>query len=295
MTETIIELKNLSIGYGNKSVLQDVNAKINKGEIVGIIGCNGAGKSTLLKTIRGLLPKQSGEILYFGRKLESFSEKELAREVAYLQQNVEVGFGYTGKDIVLAGRYPYMKWWKGESISDEELALKCMEYTGTKELAERPVNEVSGGQKQRILLAKVLAQQTPILFLDEPTSGLDPSNSQVMKNIILDLKNKGVTIILTTHNMHDATELCDRVAFIVDGNIKAMDTPHNLIMSRRYNEVTYSYLENQKELNTTIALDKISTDKKLQSLIQANALLSIHSNEPTLENIFSEITGRKFL
>ena len=95
--------------------------------------------------------------------------------------------------------------------------------------------------------------------------------------------------------MHDATELCDRVAFIVDGNIKAMDTPHNLIMSMRYNEVTYSYLENQKELNTTIALDKISTDKKLQSLIQANALLSIHSNEPTLDNIFSEITGRKLL
>lgn len=116
-----------------------------------------------------------------------------------------------------------------------------------------------------------------------------------MKNIIRELKNKGVTIILTTHNMHDATELCDRVAFIVDGNIKAMDTPHNLIMSRRYNEVTYSYLENQKELNTTIALDKISTDKKLQSLIQANALLSIHSNEPTLDNIFSEITGRKLL
>ena len=134
-----------------------------------------------------------------------------------------------------------------------------------------------------------------MLFLDEPTSGLDPSNSQVMKNIIRELKNKGVTIILTTHNMHDATELCDRVAFIVDGNIKAMDTPHNLIMSRRYNEVTYSYLENQQELNTTIALDKISTDKKLQSLIQANALLSIHSNEPTLDNIFSEITGRKLL
>lgn len=173
MTETIIELRDLSIGYGNKKVLQNINAKINKGEIVGIIGCNGAGKSTLLKTIRGLLSKQSGDILYFGRNLESFAEKELAREVAYLQQSVEVGFGYTGKDIVLAGRYPYMKWWKGESIADEELALKCMEYTGTRELAERPVNEVSGGQKQRILLAKVLAQQTPILFLDEPTTGLD--------------------------------------------------------------------------------------------------------------------------
>lgn len=88
--------------------------------------------------------------MYFDKALESFAEKELAREVAYLQQKVEVGFGYTGKDIVLAGRYPYMKWWEGESGYDEELSLKCMEYTGTKELADRPVNEVSGGQKQRI-------------------------------------------------------------------------------------------------------------------------------------------------
>ena len=93
MSDTIIELKNLSIGYGNKKVLQNVNTKINIGEIVGIIGCNGAGKSTLLKTIRGLLPKQSGEVLYFGCNLESFSEKELAREIAYVQQSVEVGFG----------------------------------------------------------------------------------------------------------------------------------------------------------------------------------------------------------
>ena len=219
MTETIIELKNLSIGYGNKSVLQDVNAKINKGEIVGIIGCNGAGKSTLLKTIRGLLPKQSGEILYFGRKLESFSEKELAREVAYLQQNVEVGFGYTGKDIVLAGRYPYMKWWKGESISDEELALKCMEYTGTKELAERPVNEVSGGQKQRILLAKVLAQQTPILFLDEPTTGLDMVYQEEIFRFSKALAEMGKTILMVVHELNLAAKYCSRIILLGEGTI----------------------------------------------------------------------------
>ena len=172
---------------------------------------------------------------------------------------------------------------------------QLLEMVGLSQHANKKVAGFSKGMKSRLNFARSIIHQPKVLFLDEPTSGLDPSNSQVMKNIILDLKNKGVTIILTTHNMHDATELCDRVAFIVDGNIKAMDTPHNLIMSRRYNEVTYSYLENQKELNTTIALDKISTDKKLQSLIQANALLSIHSNEPTLDNIFSEITGRKLL
>lgn len=172
---------------------------------------------------------------------------------------------------------------------------QLLEMVGLSQHANKKVAGFSKGMKSRLNFARSIIHQPKVLFLDEPTSGLDPSNSQVMKNIILDLKNKGVTIILTTHNTHDATELCDRVAFIVDGNIKAMDTPHNLIMSRRYNEVTYSYLENQKELNTTIALDKISTDKKLQSLIQDNALLSIHSNEPTLDNIFSEITGRKLL
>ena len=275
MTETIIELKNLSIGYGNKSVLQDVNAKINKGEIVGIIGCNGAGKSTLLKTIRGLLPKQSGEILYFGRKLESFSEKELAREVAYLQQNVEVGFGYTGKDIVLAGRYPYMKWWKGESISDEELALKCMEYTGTKELAERPVNEVSGGQKQRILLAKVLAQQTPILFLDEPTTGLDMVYQEEIFRFSQALAEMGKTILMVVHELNLAAKYCSRIILLGEGTVIADGRPANVftekILSKAYNapvRVIRSHNTNEIiEISTKEDNGRCQRDKELLELI----------------------------
>ena len=275
MTETIIELKNLSIGYCNKSVLQDVNAKINKGEIVGIIGCNGAGKSTLLKTIRGLLPKQSGEILYFGRKVESFSEKELAREVAYLQQNVEVGFGYTGKDIVLAGRYPYMKWWKGESISDEELALKCMEYTGTKELAERPVNEVSGGQKQRILLAKVLAQQTPILFLDEPTTGLDMVYQEEIFRFSKALAEMGKTILMVVHELNLAAKYCSRIILLGEGTVIADGRPDNVftekILSKAYNapvRVIRSHNTNEIiEISTKEDNGRCQRDKELLELI----------------------------
>jgi len=275
MTETIIELKNLSIGYGNKSVLQDVNAKINKGEIVGIIGCNGAGKSTLLKTIRGLLPKQSGEILYFERNLESFSEKELAREVAYLQQNVEVGFGYTGKDIVLAGRYPYMKWWKGESISDEELALKCMEYTGTKELAERPVNEVSGGQKQRILLAKVLAQQTPILFLDEPTTGLDMVYQEEIFRFSKALAKMGKTILMVVHELNLAAKYCSRIILLGEGTVIADGRPDNVftekILSKAYNapvRVIRSHNTNEIiEISTKEDNGRCQRDKELLELI----------------------------
>ena len=275
MTETIIELKNLSIGYGNKSVLQDVNAKINKGEIVGIIGCNGAGKSTLLKTIRGLLPKQSGEILYFGRKVESFSEKELAREVAYLQQNVEVGFGYTGKDIVLAGRYPYMKWWKGESISDEELALKCMEYTGTKELAERPVNEVSGGQKQRILLAKVLAQQTPILFLDEPTTGLDMVYQEEIFRFSKALAEMGKTILMVVHELNLAAKYCSRIILLGEGTVIADGRPDNVftekILSKAYNAPVRGIRSHNTneiiEISTKEDNGRCQRDKELLELI----------------------------
>ena len=161
--ETVIQIQDLTIGYEDKIIISGINADIHTGELVGIIGRNGAGKSTLLKTIRGLLPAKTGKVLYFDMPLESYREKELARRVAYLQQNVETGFGYTGLDIVLTGRYPYMKWWESETDEDKSLARDCMSYTGTLDLAERPVTEISGGQKQRILLAKVLAQQTPVL------------------------------------------------------------------------------------------------------------------------------------
>ena len=112
MSEAVLRVNHLSIGYGSRCVISDASFTIGKGELVGIIGCNGAGKSTLLKTIRGMLPKQSGEVLFFDKPMEEYTDRDLAREVAYLQQQVEVGFGYTGQDIVMAGRYPYLKWWE---------------------------------------------------------------------------------------------------------------------------------------------------------------------------------------
>jgi fluoroquinolone transport system ATP-binding protein len=147
--------------------------------------------------------------------------------------------------------------------------------------------------KSRLNFIKSLLHDPGVLFLDEPTSGLDPSNARVMKDIILAEKAKGKTIILTTHNMYDATELCDRVAFIVDGNLKALDTPHNLIMSKGASRIEYTYSANGKEKKNQIALDSISEDPVLPGLIANNQLLSIHSSEPTLNDIFVELTGRQ--
>ena len=238
MSEAVIQVAQLNIGYGTRCVLKEASFSIGKGEIVGIIGCNGAGKSTLLKTIRGLLPKQGGRISYFGKPLEEYQDKELATKIAYLQQHVELGFGYTGKDIVMAGRYPYMKWWERESDADERLALACMEYTGTADLADRPVNEVSGGQKQRILIAKVLAQQTPIIFLDEPTTGLDMVYQEEIFRFAKALAGQGKTVLMVVHELNLASKYCSRILLLGEGTLLADGAPLEVfteeLLSRAY-------------------------------------------------------------
>ena len=127
--------------------------------------------------------------------------------------------------------------------------------------------------------------------IDEPTSGLDPNNSKIMKELILKERDKGKTIIITTHNMLDATELCDRVVFIVDGEMKALDTPHNFIMRKGAAKVTYTYMEDGREQKVSTVLSEVSNDKTLKKLIVENRITSIHSEEPTLNDIFIEITG----
>ena len=234
----VLQVDKLQIGYGSRCVLKEASFSIGKGEIVGIIGCNGAGKSTLLKTIRGLLPKQGGSVRYFGKPLEECGDKELATKIAYLQQYVELGFGYTGKDIVMAGRYPYMKWWERESEADAKLALACMEYTGTADLAERPINEVSGGQKQRILIAKVLAQQTPIIFLDEPTTGLDMVYQEEIFRFAKALAGQGKTVLMVVHELNLASKYCYRILLLGEGTLLADGAPQAVfteeLLSRAY-------------------------------------------------------------
>ena len=234
----VLQVEKLQIGYGSRCVLKEASFSIGKGEIVGIIGCNGAGKSTLLKTIRGLMPKQGGSVSYFGKPLEEYQDKELATKIAYLQQHVELGFGYTGKDIVMAGRYPYMKWWERESEADEKLALACMAYTGTADLADRPINEVSGGQKQRILIAKVLAQQTPIIFLDEPTTGLDMVYQEEIFRFAKALAGQGKTVLMVVHELNLASKYCSRILLLGEGTLLADGAPQTVfteeLLSRAY-------------------------------------------------------------
>lgn len=275
MDSSVLEVKDLSIGYGSRCVISRASFAIGRGELVGIIGCNGAGKSTLLKTIRGLLPKQEGEVRFFGRALEDYGDRELATKVAYLQQHVEVGFGYTGQDIVMAGRYPYLKWWQKEGEEDKRLALDCMDYTGTKDLADKPVTEVSGGQKQRILLAKVLAQQTPVLFLDEPTTGLDMVYQEEIFRFARELAAKGKTVLMVVHELNLAAKYCSRILLLGEDRLLADGAPDEVfteeLLGRAYEAdiaVSHNPVSGSLELTTRVdEAAKAREAKLLQKIV----------------------------
>ena len=149
--------------------------------------------------------------------------------MAYLQQHVDVSFGYTGKELVMAGRYPYLEWWQGENANDETIVRQCMEYTGVWDLADTSVEQVSGGQKQRILLAKVLAQKTPILFLDEPTTGLDIVYQEEIFRFCETLCKAGKTVIMVAHELNLAAKFCNRLLLVANGGILADGSPEEVL------------------------------------------------------------------
>lgn len=267
--EKVLEIKNLSVGHPDKLVLQGVNVNITKGEMVGIIGCNGAGKSTLLKTIRGIIPKVKGEVLYFDKPLEQYKEKELATKVAYLQQNVETSFGYTCLDIVLAGRYPYMKWYEGENEKDKQLARDCLAYTGTLDLADRSINMISGGQKQRVLLAKILAQQTPIMFLDEPTTGLDMVYQEEIFRFAKALADMGKTVLMVVHELNLAAKYCSRVLLIGEGTLLADGAPREVLTEKLLSTAYHAdVVVNKNPITGAMEISTREDEKKQKSTLE---------------------------
>ena len=216
-------------GYNGRVILENVSFSVGEGEIVGLIGPNGAGKSTLLKTLRGILPMLSGSAALMGDDINTLDAKEFARRAAYLQQRVEMTFDYTARDIVLAGRYPYLSWWSQEKAHDLAIAEACMAYTGVSDLADNPLHAMSGGQRQRVLIAKVLAQQTPVLFLDEPATGLDIIYQEEIFRFCRELSAAGKTVLLVAHELSLAARFCSRLLLIGRGTLLADGVPKDVL------------------------------------------------------------------
>lgn len=280
----MIEINNMAFSYTNKPFVQGINFNVNRGEIFGFLGPSGAGKSTIQKVLIGMLPNYKGSVRVNGVEVREHTNS--------FYENLGVDFEYPSLYEKLTARENlklFSSLYSGDKYEIEEL----LSGVGLLQDADKKVSDFSKGMKSRLNFIKALIHKPKILFLDEPTSGLDPSNARQMKDMILKQKELGTTIIITTHNMADAKELCDRVAFIVDGEIRAMDAPHKLIMKKGAKSVQYTYLENDAEKEGISTLDSIGQDEQLKTIVKQNRLLTIHSCEPNLGDIFMEITGRK--
>jgi fluoroquinolone transport system ATP-binding protein len=279
----MIAVKNLSFSYTKEPFIEDMSFEVKSGEIFGFLGPSGAGKSTLQKILTGLLKNYRGSVSVDGTEVRHHNNG--------FYENIGVDFEFPSLYENLTARENLRFF--GALYKKQQPADGLLESVGLLSDGEKKIADFSKGMKSRLNFIKALLHDPALLFLDEPTSGLDPSNARDMKDIILKQKAAGKTILLTTHNMYDASELCDRVAFIVDGGLRALDTPHNLIMKRGAAEVRYTYSENGKEKESAVRLTQTGEDATLQHLIRENRLLSIHSSEPTLNDVFVELTGRQ--
>lgn len=227
----VLEADNISVRIQDKQIIDQVGFSVQAGEFIGIIGPNGAGKSTLMRALRGLVPLAAGRAAVFGKTIAGMGEKEAARKIAYMQQEVNLGFGFSALEVVLAGRYPYLKWWQNENAEDVRIAKKYMAFTGVEALAERSVQQVSGGERQRILLAKVLAQETPVILLDEPTASLDLLYQEEIFRYCQVMCRQGKTILMIAHDLKLAAKFCSRLLLLAGGRIVADGTPADVVTS----------------------------------------------------------------
>lgn len=219
----MLQVVSLTVSYGTRVVLHEVSLSVERGAVMGLIGPNGAGKSTLVRALSAVLPMQSGRVMVDGRNLSGMSAPDVARQVAVVPQAHSLPPAFTAWETVLLGRTPYLNWLGQISKRDEEIARDAMRRTDTLKLAERRVGELSGGEQQRLLLARALAQATPILLLDEPTSNLDLQYQiSLLEQVRRLARQDSLSVVMVLHDLNLVARYCDQVALLVDGRIVKM-------------------------------------------------------------------------
>lgn len=280
----MIEVKDLTFSYGkDKQVLHGLNFTVGEGEIFGFLGPNGSGKSTTQKILTGILKGHGGMVSLFGKDIRSVHTQEFFQKIGVLFE-----FPYLYANLsALDNLHYFSSFYPKEQLRDAEELLDELEFK--REFLKKPVSSYSKGMRQRVSMARALISNPKLLFLDEPTSGLDPAGAVLFRRIIEKERRKGTTIFLTTHNMLDADLLCGRVAFLSNGNIEVLDTPENLKEKNSSHRIVVDYLyQGRREEKTIEALEL-----KAGIPFAYDELLSIHSQEPSLEDIFIQYTGRR--
>ncbi len=279
----MIEVKNLTFSYGkDKQALHGLDFTVEDGEIFGFLGPNGSGKSTTQKILTGILRGHGGKVSLFGQDISNPHGQEFFQKIGVL---FEFPYLYANLSAVDNLNY-FASFYPREQRRNVGELLDALEFKP--DFLKKPVSSYSKGMRQRVSMARALVSNPRLLFLDEPTSGLDPSGSVLFRTIIEQERKKGTTVFVTTHNMVDADLLCDRVAFISNGNLVALDRPKRLKEKNSNHRVVIDYLYQGQRETRTIEAPELEAGIPFAH----DEIISIHSKEPTLEDMFIQYTGR---
>ena len=276
MSQQVIKADNLGKSFGSFKAISSLTFEVNKGEILGFLGPSGSGKTTTINILTGQLTPDQGQSSILAKSSTNLNEEDLAN-IGLITENS----GYYEKLSLYDNLLFFAKLYDVPQGDLDDLMKRVGLYYRRKTLAEK----LSTGMKQRMLLVRAIINKPQVLFLDEPTSGLDPSTSQSIHELIKELQVEGTTIFLTTHDMHEATILCDKIVLLNKGQIVEAGTPSDLI--QKYNtdkRVKITYQSGKEDYLSFSELGQVS---------QTDDILTIHSCEPTLEDVFIQLTGGK--
>lgn len=280
---TAIEVRDLEFSYGNIKAVDGVSFDVAKGEIFGFLGPNGAGKSTTIKMLTGQLKPDRGSISVLGMSMPEETLDIQARiGVCFEEKNVYENMS-ARENLSFFGRL------YGLDDPDYDGLLRNV---GLIDRADDRVASYSKGMRQRLMMVRAMINEPEVLFLDEPTDGLDPVSAQAVRNVIRSEADRGAAVILTTHDMHEADQLSDRVAFINEGEIAALDTAENLKLKYGQRSVRIRSRAGDAVDEQVIALDGDEASEQIRQAVAVDGLMTIHTEEATLESIFIELTGR---
>lgn len=284
---TVLEVRDLTFTYPGEDepAVRGMDFAVGSGEIFGFLGPSGAGKSTTQKILIGLLTGHGGTVSVWGRDPAAWGQD--------YYQRVGVSFELPNHYQKLTARenLDFFASLHGRPGRDP---MELLDSVGLAGDADTRVGKFSKGMQMRLVFVRALLHDPDLLFLDEPTSGLDPVNARKVKEIVLAEKALGKTIFLTTHDMATADQLCDRVAFVVDGRIVALDSPKELKLKRSLREVRVEYRDSAESLlGKDFPLDGLADNPEFLQLLRTERVASMHSKEATLDDVFVESTGRR--
>lgn len=279
--ENIIEVKNITKVYANQTAVDELEFTVKRGEIFGFLGPSGSGKTTMIKILTGQLLPTSGSAAVFGEELSQLKKPEVKQRFGVLTDNS----GLYDRLSIHENLKLYCQLYDIPLTAIEEV----LDAVNLKDEKAKKISALSKGMKQRVVLARTLLHAPDLLFLDEPTSALDPVNTRHIHKGLQALNAKGTTIFLTTHDMEEADYLCDRIAFLDKGQIQMLDTPAKLKKNHSDSTVTVE-LKNEEKVILPAGSEGAA---RLYDLMKTDQVATIHSNEPSLGDIFVQMTGRE--